>query len=339
MRVLVIGGTGFIGTHVIRRLIETSHAVTVFHRGQTGADLPVEVNQILGDRSDLASFSPEFRNVEPDVVLDMICYTGQEALMLVNALQSVCKRLVVASSMDVYRNYGRLVGLEQGAPDSLPLVEDSPLRESRYPHRAISKSPGDFAATYDKIPVERTVSEAATLQPTILRLPAVYGPGDKYHRTFEYLKRMDDRREKIILEEGRAQWLWTRGYVDNVADAIALAVTDERAASRVYNVGEPVALTEADWVRSISQAANWHGEVVTLPREKSPAHLVAPYRFEHHLQGDTSRIRRELDYAERIPREEAMRRTIDWERSHPPDEIDASSFDYAAEDDALSRQW
>ncbi|HTG16498.1 MAG TPA: NAD-dependent epimerase/dehydratase family protein [Blastocatellia bacterium] len=334
MRVLVIGGTGFIGKHVAQRLIEAGHAVTVFHRGQTGADLPAEVNHIFGERSDLASFSPEFRDLEPDVALDMICYTGQESLALVSALQSACKRLVVASSMDVYRNYGRLLGLEQGPPDSPPMDEDSPLRESRYPHRAISKSPRDFAATYDKIPVERTVSEAAMLQATILRLPAVYGPGDKYHRTFEYLKRMDDGREKIILEETRARWLWTRGYVENVADAIALAVTDERAASRVFNVGEPDALSEADWVRSIGQAANWRGEVAALPREKMPAHLVAPYRFEHHLHCDTSRIRRELNYSERVPREEAMRRTIDWERSHPPDEIDMSGFDYAAEDAA-----
>jgi nucleoside-diphosphate-sugar epimerase len=335
MRVLVIGGTGFIGKHVVRRLIEAGHAVTVFHRGQTGADLPAEVNHILGGRSDLASSSTQFRHIEPDVALDMICYTEQESLALVSSLQSACKRLVVASSMDVYRNYGRLLGLEQGAPDSPPMDEDSPLRESRYPHRAISKSPRDFAATYDKIPVERTVSEAAMLQATILRLPAVYGPGDKYHRTFEFLKRMDDRREKIILEETRARWLWTRGYVENVADAIALAVTDERAASRVYNVGEPDVLSEADWVRSIGQAANWRGEVVALPREKVPSHLVAPYRFEHHLHCDTSRIRRELNYSERVPREEAMRRTIDWERSHPPDEIDLSSFNYEAEDAAM----
>jgi nucleoside-diphosphate-sugar epimerase len=337
MRVLVIGATGFIGLHVVRRLIEDGHAVTVFHRGETKADLPSEVNHISGDRENLASFETEFKTANPDVVLDMICYTEREASTLAGVIERVCERLVLASSMDVYRSYGRLLGLEQGPPDAQPMDEDSPLRESRYPHRAISKSPEDFAATYDKILVERTVNDAVKLRTTILRLPAVYGPGDKYHRAFEYLKRMDDGRQTIILEEARARWLWTRGYVENVADAIALAVTDERSTGRVYNLGEPDVLTEAEWVRSIGQESDWRGEVVILPGEKMPAHLTAPYSFEHQMQCDTSRIRRELGYNERIPREQAMRRTIEWERAHPPDGIDPASFNYEAEDAALGR--
>ena len=155
MRVLVIGGTGFIGPHVLRRLIKDGHAVTVFHRGETKAELPSGVNHIRGDRAELASFQTEFKTASPDVVLDMICYAELEAVTLVGAVERVCERFVVASSMDVYRSYGRLLGLEQGPPDPQPIDEDSPLRESRYPHRALSKSPRDFAATYDKILVER----------------------------------------------------------------------------------------------------------------------------------------------------------------------------------------
>ena len=46
MRVLVIGGTGITGPHVVRRLVEMGHEVTIFHRGQHEADLPPEVRHI-----------------------------------------------------------------------------------------------------------------------------------------------------------------------------------------------------------------------------------------------------------------------------------------------------
>ncbi len=337
MRVLVIGGTGFIGRHVVRRLIEAGNTVTLFHRGQTNKDLLASVNHISGERSDLQSFASEFKRVEPDVALDMICYNKQEAVDLVAVLNSVCERVVLSSSMDVYRSYGRLLGLEHGPPDAEPLNEDSPLRESEYPHRAIAKSPRDFARHYEKLHVERVVMTTPSLRATILRLPAVYGPGDEYHRTFEYLKRMDDGRKKILLEETRARWRWTRGYVENVADAIALAVTDDRGAGRIYNVGEPDALTEAEWVRSIGEAAGWRGEVVSLPREKMPAHLDVLYSWGHQLECDTNRIRIDLGYVEQVSRGQAMQRTIEWERAHPPDQVDAARFNYAAEDELLKR--
>lgn len=335
MKVLVIGGTRFIGVRVVRRLIEDGYEVTVFHRGQTRSELPASVTHILGDRRDLSSFASEFARIAPDVALDMICYNDREAETLMRAFKRVADRVVVVSSMDVYRAYGCLLGLEAATPDPMPFNEDSPLRESRFPHRMLAKDPEDMAFGYDKIPVEKAVMSDPDLPGTVLRLPAVYGPGD--HRAFDHLKRMEDGRPVILLEESHARWRWTRGYVDDIAAGIALAVTDDRAANRVYNVGEPGALTESEWVRSIGIAAGWQGEIVVLPKEAMPAHLAAPYNLEHHLNGDTTRIRHELGYDEAVSRDEAMKATVDWERSHPPAQVDASRFNYAAEDAALER--
>ncbi|MEW6048150.1 MAG: hypothetical protein AB1609_17025 [Bacillota bacterium] len=50
---------------------------------------------------------------------------------------------------------------------------------------------------------------------------------------------------------------------------------------------------------------------------------------------DTTRIRVEIGYSETVSRDEALRRTVDWERAHPPARIDPSAFDYAAEDAAV----
>ncbi|MEK6407861.1 MAG: NAD-dependent epimerase/dehydratase family protein [Acidobacteriota bacterium] len=338
MKVLVIGGTRFIGGRVVRRLIEEGTDVTVFHRGhpsQGKSEIPVSVKQILGDRAALSSFASEFARIAPDVVLDMICYNEREAETLMNTFKGLARRLIVVSSMDVYRAYGCLLGLESAPPDPLPLNEDSPLRESRFPYRGQAKGPGDMAFDYDKIPVEQVVMGDPDLPGTVLRLPAVYGPGD--HRAFEHVKRMADGRRVILLEENHARWRWTRGYVDNVAAAIAVAVADDRAAGRIYNAGEPDALTESEWVRSIGSAAGWQGDVVALPKESMPEHLAVHYNFDYHLYGASSRIRKELGYAEHIARDEAMKETVEWERTHPPDQVDPSRFNYAAEDAALEK--
>lgn len=335
MKCLIIGGTRFIGASVTRRLSEQGHEVIVFHRGQTNSGIPAAVRHITGDRRRLAGFASEFARTAPDVVLDMICYNEQEAQTLMDTFRDIARRVVVASSMDVYRAYGCLLGLEAGPADPMPLTEDSPLREGRFPYRAQAKGPEDMAFDYDKIPVEHVVMSDSNLPGTVLRLPAVYGPGD--HRAFEHLKRMEDGRRAILLEEHHARWRWTRGYVDNVAAAMALAVTDDRASNRIYNVGESDALSESDWVSSIGRAAGWHGEIVALPKPAVPEHLAAPYNFEHHLQADTGRMRRELGYAEQVSRDEAVRETVDWERAHPLEQANASRFNYEAEDAALEK--
>ncbi|HEV2132546.1 MAG TPA: NAD-dependent epimerase/dehydratase family protein, partial [Longimicrobiaceae bacterium] len=147
----------------------------------------------------------------------------------------------------------------------------------------------------------------------MLRLPAVYGPGDAFHRLHEYLKRMDEGRPAILVEAQQAEWRWTRGYVENVAAAIVLAVTDARAARRTYNVGEPDALSEVEWIRQIGRAAGWEGEILPVPSDRLPAHLAGEdFDWRHHLVTDTSRLRDELGYAEPLSREGGLQRAVEW---------------------------
>lgn len=337
MQILVIGGTGFIGPQVISRLAAAGHDVAVIHRGHKAATLPAGVRVIRGDRQALQFMKHDLKRLAPEVVIDMICYNEAEAVGLVQAFSGLARRIVVASSQDVYRAYGCFIRLEEGEPASAPLAEDAPPRTVRYPYRQFAERLGQWVYDYDKILVEQVVTGDAQLPCTVLRLPCVYGPRDHQNRTFDYLKRMDDGREAILLGEPRAAWRWTRGYVENVAAALALAATDERAAGRTYNVGEPRAMSELEWAGSIAEAADWRGELITAPDDELPAHLRTPYDYAHHVESDTSRIRRELDYAEHIARPAAMQQTVAWQRNNPPAQINAAQFDYAAEEALLDR--
>lgn len=337
MRVLVIGGTNFIGPHVVTALDQHGHEVTVYHRGQHEPDLPPAVRHIHSPRAAIPvlHFPSSLSDPPPEVVLHMFLVGEDDASAAVARFMGVAHRIVAISSGDVYRAYGRLLGTEPGSSEPIPIEEDAPLRERLFPYRHNAAGPADWTYHYEKILAERAVL-AGRLPATVLRLPAVYGPADSYRRLRPYIKRMDDQRPAILLEAAYAEWRWTHGYVEDVAQAIALAVTSERAAGKIYNLGEAVTPTMAERIRRIGQIAGWDGEVVPLSGDRLPAHLRAPFEPHQDLVFDTRKIRQELGFAEPWSGDDGLRRTIAWERANPPAAGDPDAAEYAAEDAALA---
>ncbi|HKP14308.1 MAG TPA: NAD-dependent epimerase/dehydratase family protein, partial [Blastocatellia bacterium] len=79
MRILIIGGTGFIGPSVARQLAAGGHEVIVMHRGRSATSLPGGVKVMRGDRQALNFMAGDFKRLAPDVVIDLICYNEAEA--------------------------------------------------------------------------------------------------------------------------------------------------------------------------------------------------------------------------------------------------------------------
>ena len=315
--------------------MKSGHDVAVFHRGTKETTLPGSVRHLHGDRERLAHFQDEFREFAPDCVVAMALPAGndQTGRLFVDVFRRIARRAVVITSRDVYRAFGRLSRLETGTPDPVPLTETSPLREKFYPYRGKAVDP--MWTDSDDLLVERAVMNEPHFQATVIRLPVIYGPQDEYfHRTFPYLKRMDDGRRAILLDEAHADWKDSRVYVEDAAWAIVLAATDDRAGGHIYNVAPTRTLTEAEWVESIGNVAGWSGDVVRIPRDRLPKHLVRDLDFRHDLALSSQRIRDELGYSERISFDRGLRETIEWERSNAP-EIQRDLFDYEAEDIAL----
>jgi nucleoside-diphosphate-sugar epimerase len=323
MLILIIGGTGFIGPHIIRVLVQQGHSLTLFHRGKTTTSLPPGVVEMFGDRGKLEDYKVEFRRLAPDVVLHTNAFCKDDAHSFVRTFAGIAQRSVVLSSIDVYRAFGRLHRTEPGPADPTPLTEDSPLRER----------PSIHGAGCEKLDVEHVFMSERDLPSTVLRLPAVYGPGDHLRRFRDYLIRMFAKRPVILMEDNFAAWRWSHSYVENVASAIALAVTDNRAASCIYNVGEAEVPTEIERVRALGRAADWLGEVIAMQRSSLPAHLLENVDWNQLWTVDTKRIRNDLGFKEHIPVEEALRRTISWHRTLTAGATEPRP-DYAAEDTA-----
>jgi nucleoside-diphosphate-sugar epimerase len=347
VRIVVLGGTGFIGPYVVRALFDRGHDVTIVHSGRHESDLLPDIQHVHGDwngpadlAENLSNLASELTQLRPDVALYMTPNGEQDTRNVVATLRGKVRRLVAISSMDVYFAYDVLHGREPGPSDPAPLVEESQLRQQLYPHRSWPRRPDDpahLAHDYDKILAERIVLGDSELPGTVLRLPMVYGPGDPYHRPFDVLKRMDDGRPALLIGNDSATWRVSRGYVENVAAAIALAVADDRATGRVYNVAEPDARSGAEWAQAIGTAARWQGQIISIAKDRLPAHLQDQLNRANPWVMDTTRIRQELGYSEPVDRETALRRTVAWERAHPPDPIDPAQFDYVAEDELLAQ--
>ncbi|MBV8208281.1 MAG: NAD-dependent epimerase/dehydratase family protein [Acidobacteria bacterium] len=337
MRILVIGGNGFIGSFLVPMLCSQGHQVAVLSR--SGSGVGPGVRSITGDRNHLEAASGPMAEFGPEAVIDLILSSAAQAEAAVRFFRRRAQRYIVTSSMDVYRAVAVLQRTEPGPLQPIPLTEDSELRcKPLYEQEHLRAMREIFTWTtddYDKVPAERIVLGDAELLATVLRLPAVYGPGDRLHRLWPYLKRMDDQRECIIVPAALAGWRWSRGFVENVAHGIGLATVQERASGRVYNIAEPEALSELEWAQAIARQAGWTGRFLITPPEGTPAHLQPAGETRQDWVASTARIRSELGYQEPVTVEEGLRRTIDWERRHPP-LAPLTRFDYAAEDAAAA---
>ena len=99
MRILMIGGTRFIGRHVVSAALDRGHQVTIFHRGRTGADLFPDVEHRIGDRNeDLSALAAG----EWDATVDTCAYYPRQVHELADALGGRGGRHLLVSSVSAY---------------------------------------------------------------------------------------------------------------------------------------------------------------------------------------------------------------------------------------------
>jgi nucleoside-diphosphate-sugar epimerase len=116
-----------------------------------------------------------------------------------------------------------------------------------------------------------------------------------------------------------------------------MASTDEKSANRIYNVSEPATPTDREWVEMLEPIIGWKGDVIVVPDAELPSHrLRNSIDWSQSLVMDSSRIRSELGYRERVGQVEGLRRTVAWLEQHLSD-IVVPADQYEEEDRVISR--
>ncbi len=161
MRILMIGGTRFIGRHVVEQALARGHEVTLFHRGRTGADLFPDVEHRTGDRDgDLSALAEG----SWDATVDTCAYFPRQVQSLADALQGRGGHHLLVSSVSAY------------APADGPgLTEDAPLATVDDPDvtEVTNETYGGLKALCELAAVERHGPRTLLVRPTY-----VVGPDD-----------------------------------------------------------------------------------------------------------------------------------------------------------------
>ena len=320
MRVVVFGGTRFIGRAIVEELAAAGHELLIVHRGNLEPDGMPPAKHLHAERMELAAHRDELAAFHPDAAVDCRALTRADSEAVLDALTGGL-RLVVISSIDVYRAFGALN--DDRETDPIPIDEESPVRPNRYPYRGVVPGMDD----YDKLDVEDVYLPRGA---TSVRLPMVYGERDYQLREEFILRRLLAGRSRIPF--GAGSWLACRAYVRDIAGGVHLALRTPAAAGHVFNLCEDRTYSMRMWSRMILDAAGSDAELVRVADELLPEDLKPTGTMTQHIAGSAHKARSMLGWTTSDP-EESLRTTVRWHLAHPPPDPD---LDFSADDRALA---
>lgn len=323
--VLVTGASGFVGTHLVRALVETGVPVRALVRSASHLDalegLPVEL--VGGDLEHPESFPPAVEGVE--VVYHCAAKVGEAGRLSDYRRANVRGTMYLARAAKaagakrfVYLSSGTVLGMV----DHVGTTEDAPYLPSGDPYAD------------SKIEAERALLDycrRSGLAYVILRPSIVYGPGDRY--ILPGLVRGLLRRRIFLINEGRG--VLPCCYIENLVPVIVAAGRRPQALGQVYNLTDARRITCREFVGTLAEILDVPAPEFSLPYPAARA-LCAVAETAHRLSRDTSPPRfskgalrflglsrefdvskavRDLDLTCRVELREALARSVEWMRA------------------------
>ena len=165
LRILVLGGTGFIGPHMVHEALRRGHTVELFNRGRTNNSLFPDLTTYIGDRnSDLETLM----DGRWDVVIDNSGYVPRHVAESAHLLSSRASHYIFVSSISAYADFGS--PLDENSP--LATIDDETIEE------VTNETYGPLKALCEK----RASQEFGADRLAVLRPTYICGPGDRTDR-------------------------------------------------------------------------------------------------------------------------------------------------------------
>jgi nucleoside-diphosphate-sugar epimerase len=321
MRILVVGGTLFIGRETVRRLAGRGHDVTVLHR-HDHHDLGSAIENVKAERSDLAAIDRVLQDGRFDAIVDMVYdwQKGTPAAQVEAAARSGGKNLKRYVFMSSIAAYGP--GIDHR--ESNPLVADD------YPNVYAQQKAASERALF-RLHAESDVPV------TTFRPPFVHGPRQPFYREAFFWDRLRDGRPIILPDGGDAPMQWV--FVGDLAEAVARAIDIPEAAGEAFNIAHTERLTQRSFIETLGRVAGTVPAFVSVPH--SAIRAAGGSVFGGNLYfGEFLDIPAHTSVIEKTPRvlgvtptklETALAESYAWYKTQPPRQVD-----YTFEDQLLS---
>lgn len=319
MRVLVIGGTQFIGRALVKSLLKAGHQVAILHR-KPGHGFGKRVEDLVADRNDAASLAAAVAGRRFEAVFDNVYdwqrgTTAGQVLATAEALSGdSLERYVYLSSVAAYG-------------DGLDHREEDPLAPDAHPDTySRNKAMAERALFRFR---QRTGFPVVTFRP-----PFVYGPGQPFYREQFFWDRMRLRRPIIVPGDGLRLMQFV--LVDDLVRAMLAALEAPAAVGEAFNVANAKPVTQASLVEQLAQAARKTPEMVCRSRQRiqraggqvfQPPFYFGEYYDLPPITGLTNKAQRLLKF-QATPFAVGLKEEYKWYlRRFSPPEIDFSLED------------
>jgi nucleoside-diphosphate-sugar epimerase len=249
MKVLVIGGTLYIGRLLVDELVKGGHDVAVLHR-KPKHELGRRVENLMADRNDADSLREALSGRRFEVIFDNAYdwqrgTTAAQVEATVRAAGDRITRYVFMSSVAAYGD-----GLNHKESD--PLAPDYHV-EPYVRHKATTERLLFRMHAQSGFPV-------VTFRP-----PYVYGGNNPFYREQFFWDRLRAGRPIIIPGDGYR--LMQFAYVTDLVQAMVRAMVDPKAVGEAFNIGDPKPVAQAELVERLAKAANLEATLVRVPRD------------------------------------------------------------------------
>lgn len=296
MKVLVIGGTRFVGLRLVKLLVGSGHDVTILNRGKTAAQLPQGTKRLYADRRDSDAVKKTLAGQDFEVVFDITAYDTRNLAPMVEIFSRKVAHYIFISTCGVYRT-----GIASPANEESPRVHAQTAGVGPYELNKV------FCEDY-----LMTQFRHAGFPVTILRCPFIYGPENWMHdREFSYFVRLTIGRKLIV--PGSGNTLLHLAHVDDVAGALVSASGNSQAIGQEFNIAGPEAVTIAEFMYTIAAVIQVSYKKVFVPAEtmKKLTKPVFPYPWEYGAEYSIAKAERILNFKPQ-PLGNGIRQTYLW---------------------------